>query len=259
MFYKALAFTAFLLLLVPAPVFCQEDVTITTVFKADSTFPRLRANAYFSPVEDKLDSTNLQFVARLEACAGNRQNAIKDMFGYLALRSKQIGANGYKFVKFYFDTTAKNLKLQFDVYHLNDSLLGVNKQLKPKGKIFIINAYQPNTIYVDRDPLFFKSKTWFSLDLSSIKKYKLRASKDGAACLVDGSMLKDKSQYFLTKDSHVSLGSMGLGYALFGVAGVVIASVDPEGKLKPIDENLANILMKIYRQASHEEVFRSKP
>lgn len=240
-------FCFLVLVLFQHPAKAQNSIGLERILKGDTTLPRMRANAYFNAIEARLDTTKIVYVGRLEAISNNRQFAIRDMFGALSLEAKRLGGNGYKFVRYYYDSTSGGLKLQFDIYLLPDSLVRLNHSLKPKSKVVVINGYYRRTLKIYEDTFAMAPKSYYSIPVDKQEVIKIKLKGSVVKQRFKGVLLAEKSRYFLTElaapvTPYFAYGLVG------GIAGGIAMSLMTEEKLHEVDENLAFILMKLYKR-----------
>jgi hypothetical protein len=252
-------FLAFIFLIVwlgtLSTVLAQDDISLKQIEPGDSTFRRMRGNAYVYALEEEIDTANLPYVGLIEGRVPDRPHALRDLIGAMMLEAKRKGGNAFRDSRYFYEKETGDHTLRMKVFLISDSLAKVNQGLKPKGKITVISTFYKGKLHFRDDELDLEPESCHSVSLKPGEKIQFWTSGCAKKHSVKQETVVTRNRYFMTQPAKTD-GSMLLPGVIGGAIGGVIVIAPTGGpeeiELVEVSDNIGSILMKAYKRTVPE-------
>ena len=238
----------------------EKDVKITLIQQPDTVLNGVLRSTQLFPLEDSMKTHSLRFGGRIGIWVKQRPDAIRKMLSVLDQVTMDAGVNGFRFVSYSKDSASNGFHFVFDLYWMKDSLVRVNQSLKPANRVFIFNSRDTVQMEINHSTHYFYPGTWYSFDARPDETYRITPEYGRTLKLRPKDIKQGKNRYLYSQKKNGS-GSDNrkiAAAAMGGLVGLLIYSAvsDKSGnnELKPVEEQRAYILSKIYRQIQESEI-----
>lgn len=169
-------------------------------------------------IEPSIDTSQLQFVATVQAKAKNRKPVIGSMYFSIREEAKKLGANCFLINHYVADTLNNISILILDSYYTPDSVLAINTESHEKNSVFIFGKEEDDgktmSCFIKGEKKEIKHGTFLKFVLKEEDYFEL--SKGGIA----GESVTIRWEYnmqpafYSLSGFHLSeLNSMGVGFS----------------------------------------------
>lgn len=238
----------------------DKDVKVTLLQQPDSVLNGPLRSTQLFPLEDSMKTHSLRFGGRVGIWVKQRPDAIRKMLSVLDQVTLDAVVNGFRFVSYSKDTASKGFHFVFDLYRMTDSLVRVNQSLKPANRVFIFNSRDTVQMEINHSTHYFYPGSWYSFDARPDETYRIKPEHGRAIKLKPKDVNQGKNRYLYSQKKNGSGSDNGkiAAAVMGGLVGLLIYSAvsDKSGnnEMKPVEEQRAYILSKIYRQIPESEI-----
>ena len=189
----------FLIILVTGNCFAQRTEIIK---KAE--LGTLSEGKVYAFIEPSIDSSDLQFFAKISSKVKGKKNAIELLYYEIRKKATKLGANCYKISSFARNSATNECELILDSYVASDTILSINTANHVKNVVFVFGREneddKPISPNINNETVEIKGGHYLKLELTEGKELKLNkgGALTGATAWINWQKDKEPQFYTLT-------------------------------------------------------------